>query len=67
MPRNIDIIDNNLWPVIARHFENDEYTFMDDNAPVHTANTVKAYKENNQINETEWPVQSQDMNIIENS
>ena len=62
----INILDNNLWPVIARHFGNDDYTFMDDNAPVHRANTVKAYKENNQINETEWPAQSPDMNIIEN-
>ena len=62
----IDIIDNNLWPVIARHFGNNEYTFMDDNAPVHRANIVKTYKETNQINETEWLAQSPDMNIIEN-
>ena len=53
IPRNIDIIDNNSWPVIARHFGNNEYTFMDDDAPVHRANIVKTYKETNQINETE--------------
>ena len=26
-----DIIDNNLWPLIARLFGNNEYIFMDDN------------------------------------
>ena len=31
----INIFDNNLWPVIARHFPDGNYTFMDDNAFVH--------------------------------
>ena len=48
----INIIDNNFWPIIAWHFRNNEYTFMDGNAPVHGANIVKTYKETNQINET---------------
>ena len=26
----INITDNNLWPVIAIHFGNNEYTFMDE-------------------------------------
>jgi len=30
----IDILDNNLWPVVAK-FENNQWIFQDDNAPVH--------------------------------
>ena len=33
----ISIIDNNLWPVIARHFSTENHILMDDNAPVHRA------------------------------
>jgi transposase len=62
----INIIDNNLWPVIARHFPENNYVFQDDNAPVHRARVVKAYMEENDINCTEWPAQSPDLNIIEN-
>lgn len=39
----ISILDTNIWPVIARHFGNSDYTFMDENAPVHRANAVKLY------------------------
>lgn len=28
----IDIIENNVWPIIARHFTNNEYIYQDDNA-----------------------------------
>lgn len=30
-----DILEENLWPVIARHFLRDENFFRNDNAPVH--------------------------------
>ena len=62
----IDILDNNLWPVIARHFPDNSYIFMDDNAPVHRARLVSAYMQDNDINTTEWPAQSPDINVIEN-
>ena len=62
----IDIVDNNLWPVIAAHFTDKPYVYMDDNASVHRANAVKVFMENNEINTTTWPAQSPDLNIIEN-
>ena len=44
----IDIVD--LWPVIAQHFTHKPYVNMDGNAPVHRANSVKAFMTNNEIN-----------------
>jgi hypothetical protein len=34
----IDVLENNLWPVIARHFADNEYVFQDDNVPVPFSN-----------------------------
>lgn len=59
------MVDNNLWPVIARHFTDSDYIFMDDNAPVHRVRIVNYVTENN-ITTTEMPAQSPDLNIIEN-
>ena len=52
--------------MIAQHFGNENYVFMDDNAPVHRARIVKDFKETNNIFCTDWPAQSPDLNIIEN-
>lgn len=59
------MVDNNLWPVIVRHFTDSDYIFMDDNAPVHRVRIVNYVTENN-ITTTEMPAQSPDLNIIEN-
>ena len=39
----IDILEDNLWPVIAQHFPHNNYVFQDDNAPVLRAGAVKNY------------------------
>ena len=62
----ISILDDQLWPVIARHFPDNSYTFQDDNAPVHRARVVERYKHENNIRGMIWPAQSPDINIIEN-
>jgi hypothetical protein len=33
----IEILEENLWPVIVRHYPEENYIFQDDNAPVHRA------------------------------
>jgi hypothetical protein len=40
--RYIDIIDEHLWPVVARHYPRNDYIFQDDNAPIHRAHAVHA-------------------------
>ena len=39
-----NILEDNLWPVIAQHFPQGGYIFQDDNAPVHRARSTVAYK-----------------------
>ena len=36
----IEILEDNLWPVIACHFPKNDYIYQDDNAPVHRAHSV---------------------------
>lgn len=36
-----EILENNLWPVLARHFSDGMYRFQDDNAPVHRARIIE--------------------------
>ena len=62
----IEILEDNLWPVIVRHYPEENYIFQDDNAPVHGARSVQNYKTQNNINGMFWPAQSPDANIIEN-
>ena len=62
----LDVLENNLWPIFARHFPNQPYIFQDDNAPIHRAHIVNNYMEENNVTTMEWPAQSADLNIIEN-
>lgn len=61
-----EVLEDQLWPVIARHFPNGDYRFQDDNAPVHRARLITDYKRDNSVNGMTWPAQSPDLNIIEN-
>ena len=65
----LDTLEENLWPVIARHFPMGGKIFQDDGAPVHTANIVKTWKRKNGINTLPCPPPpsySPDLNPIEN-
>lgn len=61
-----EVLEENLWPVLARHFPTGGYFFQDDNAPVHRARSTQDYIAQNGINGMSWPAQSPDLNIIEN-
>ena len=43
------ILDDNIWPVIARHFPENQYLFHDDNAPVHRSRVLQEYKAKNNL------------------
>jgi transposase len=62
----INILDDNLWPVIAQHFPTSPYIFQEDNAPCHVSRRTNQWKTENDIPTLEWPPQSPDLNIIEN-
>ena len=63
----ISVLDSQLWPVIGRHFPDDSYVFLDDNAPVHMARIVERYKHDNNIHGMVWPAQSLDIKSVETS
>ena len=54
----IEIQEDNSWPVIARHFQKNDYIYQDDNAPVHRAHSMVKYQLKNKIRSTTWPAQS---------
>ena len=62
----IGILEDNIWPVIVRHFPNNNYIFQDDNAPVHWAHVTRQYCATNGLKCMSWPAQSPDLNVIEN-
>ena len=57
----IEVLDNFVWSVIARHFLDDNYVFQDDNAPVHGAYVVKEYMDETDLHGIEWPAQNPDL------
>ena len=62
----IDILNYELWPVVARHFPNNNFILQDANAPVHRTRITTEFKQSGDINSMTWPAQSPDCNIIEN-
>jgi hypothetical protein len=62
----ISVLDDNLWPVVVRHFSDRTRIFQEDNAPCHVSLRVNQWKEENGICTLLWPPQSPDLNIIEN-
>ena len=55
----IEAIDNFVWPVIARHFPDDNYVFPD-NALVHKERVVKEYMEETDLRGMIYPAQNPD-------
>ena len=61
-----EVLDEHLWPVIAKLPPDRAYIFQEDNATVHTSRETTQWKQENQIPGMTWPPQSPDINIIEN-
>ncbi|CAK9809190.1 Transposable element Tc1 transposase [Anthophora quadrimaculata] len=63
----IKVLETKLLLQIGEWFPNgEEYIFMHDSAPCHTAKTATAYLTNKKIQVLPWPGDSPDMNPIEN-
>ena len=62
----ISVLDQQLWPVIAKDFQDKPWIFQEDNCPVHRSQRTREWKEENEISCLAWPSQSPDINIIEN-
>lgn len=63
----IEILDENLWPVVCKYFGGKRWFFQDDNAPVHRSLLTRQWKTENNIPSISWPAQSPDINVIENT
>lgn len=62
----IEMLENYLLPFINDLENKNDYTFQEDNAPIHTAKIAKKWKNDNNIKSLPWPAQSPDLNPIEN-
>lgn len=62
----ISVLDNNLWPIVAKEFSDSPWMLQEDNCPVHQSRQTVAWKDENNIDTLTWPSQSPDINIIEN-
>jgi transposase len=61
----INILEQQVLPMLPDFLSDDEVYFQDDNAPIHRANRVLSWKERNGIKSMPWPAQSPDLNPIE--
>ena len=59
----INTPDTHLWPVVAKHFGNQQWIFMEDNAPCHVSRASNNWKTQNNIETLEWPPQSPDLKL----
>ena len=61
----VDILRNHLLPFGAQQPDS-QWTFQQDNAPIHTSGLTKAWLSEQGIKVMEWPAVSPDLNPIEN-
>jgi hypothetical protein len=61
------ILDDNLWPFVARHFANNRWTLQEDNAACHVSWRTTTWKTDNGILTLLWPSQSPYLTLLKMS
>ena len=61
----INVLETHLAPFI-KSLDGETHIFQEDNAPIHTAKKTTKWKLDNSIPCLPWPLQSPDLNTIEN-
>lgn len=62
-----EVLQSKLFPQLQEWFPNGEsFVFMQDGAPCHTAHSIKAFLQQENVPLLPWPGNSPDMNPIEN-
>jgi len=62
----MDILDNQVHPMVQMLFPNNDAVFQDISLPIHTARCVQSWFEKHEdaLQHLPWPAQSPDINII---
>jgi hypothetical protein len=63
----VDMLSNQVHPIIQTLFQNNDAVSQDDSAPIHTAETVQSWFEEHEgeLHHLPWSAESPDLNIIE--
>jgi len=59
----VDILGNQVHPVIQMLLPNNDEIFQDDHSPIHTAGSFEEHED--AVQYIPWPAQQPDLNIIE--
>jgi hypothetical protein len=63
----MNIIGNQVDPMVQMFFQFNDAVFQDDKSPIHTARSVQSWFEEHEdaLQHLLWPAQSPELNIIE--
>ena len=59
-------LQEELLPLLESAYPDGNYTFVQDNAPVHVSAETRTWLDCNSVNTSVWPPQSPDLNLFEN-
>ena len=62
----IRLLNSAMFPSVEKLFQNGEYIYQQDDAPCHKAKRVMEFFQRKGVSVMDWPVQSPDLNPIEN-